>query len=263
MSSKSRTDEQKAYWLRVKNDPEALERHRANVRRSHQKHQYTKKRWERIRSDPQLYEEYLRKRREYAAWSSPKQRQRQTERAKERWSKIKADPLSRERKNARRREDYSKFVPTPEQVARTRETSRKWAANNREHLSRLNWLGSIKRAYGITSEQYDAMWRKQDGRCAICGEPERARRLGVDHCHVTGRVRGLLCRNCNSGLGHFRDRPSFISSAIQYLSSTPAAMYGAGVPSGSKGGVLECGATTQGVPLHRIDGERGAPEVGQ
>ena len=69
------------------------------------------------------------------------------------------------------------------------------------------------------------MLEKQGGVCAICGgsEPKDAgtghrRRFAVDHCHETGRVRGLLCVNCNSGIGKLKDSPDLLRRALDYLS---------------------------------------------
>jgi hypothetical protein len=56
---------------------------------------------------------------------------------------------------------------------------------------------SLKRRYGITPEQYQKMLDRQGGICAICGRPPKTLRLSVDHDHRTGRVRGLLCYQCN------------------------------------------------------------------
>lgn len=64
-------------------------------------------------------------------------------------------------------------------------------------LSRKHWL---RKAYGLTPEQYDDMLRAQGGVCAICKKPPKGNRLHVDHCHETGRIRGLLCVSCNSKL---------------------------------------------------------------
>jgi hypothetical protein len=64
---------------------------------------------------------------------------------------------------------------------------------------------------------------QQDGLCAICGSKEipaksgQQRRLSIDHDHETGRIRGLLCSKCNTGLGFFRDNIRFLRSAIRYL----------------------------------------------
>jgi hypothetical protein len=83
-----------------------------------------------------------------------------------------------------------------------------------------NRAASLRR-YGITPEQYDALLEAQDGRCAICGETPSGRqaagRLHVDHCHETGRIRGLLCVRCNPGIGHFREREDLLLRAVEYL----------------------------------------------
>jgi len=84
------------------------------------------------------------------------------------------------------------------------------------------------RKYGITISDYDALFEAQAGRCAICGiEKEawhpgagaagRIKFLVVDHDHADGRVRGLLCGNCNNGLGHFRDNVASLLGAIAYI----------------------------------------------
>jgi len=59
----------------------------------------------------------------------------------------------------------------------------------------------LKYLYGITLDEYDEMFDRQNGCCAICGEPEIGRRLSVDHNHKTGQVRALLCQGCNASLG--------------------------------------------------------------
>ena len=79
----------------------------------------------------------------------------------------------------------------------------------------------IKKTYDITWEDYEAMYDKQRGCCAICKSrisSSRTQKLYVDHCHQTLRVRGLLCGNCNNGLGQFKDSPRLLQRAINYLS---------------------------------------------
>lgn len=73
----------------------------------------------------------------------------------------------------------------------------------------------LRRDYGISLADYEAMLVAQDDRCAICGDS--GRRLSVDHDHETGVVRGLLCPNCNLGLGHFQDRPDLLRAAVDYI----------------------------------------------
>jgi len=80
------------------------------------------------------------------------------------------------------------------------------------------------RRQGFSEEQYQALLKKQNGRCAICGLSEGHRsqrgrkcRLAIDHDHRTGVVRGLLCNNCNRGLGRFKDDPILLELAVRYL----------------------------------------------
>ena len=81
----------------------------------------------------------------------------------------------------------------------------------------------LMREYGITLEQYAEMEAKQGGLCAICKQPETQERKGVkyrlavDHCHKTGKVRGLLCFKCNSAMGSFEKRDVPISNIEDYL----------------------------------------------
>lgn len=91
---------------------------------------------------------------------------------------------------------------------------------NKAQLSRRRTLAP----YGITPEGYDSMLAEQDGRCAICRTLEPGRNFFVvDHDHDTGKVRGLLCVKCNSGLGMFDDDPVVLMHATQYLTRSPKA----------------------------------------
>ena len=80
-------------------------------------------------------------------------------------------------------------------------------------------LYAIERDYGLSEDDFYALRDKQGGLCAICGHPDRSAKaiLHVDHCHDTGKVRGLLCHHCNVGLGHFRNDPALLSRAATYL----------------------------------------------
>jgi hypothetical protein len=73
---------------------------------------------------------------------------------------------------------------------------------------------NLKQRYGLTEAQYNAILARQKGRCAIC---HRFRKLSVDHCHGKGRVRGLLCSNCNSALGLFEENATIMASATKYI----------------------------------------------
>lgn len=71
--------------------------------------------------------------------------------------------------------------------------------------------------YGITQEQYDSMLILQGGVCAICKQKPKSS-FHLDHCHSTGKVRGILCSNCNMALGLLKDNTTFLQKAIEYLS---------------------------------------------
>jgi hypothetical protein len=75
-----------------------------------------------------------------------------------------------------------------------------------------------KKKFGIGIAEYDAMFSEQNGGCAICGKPrDKHFRLAVDHDHATGEIRGLLCADCNRGLGLFADNPERLRKAADYL----------------------------------------------
>lgn len=74
---------------------------------------------------------------------------------------------------------------------------------------------ALIRSYGITPEAYDAMLISQDGACAICRTV--VDRPHIDHNHASGVVRGLLCIQCNVGLGQFRDDATLLTAAISYV----------------------------------------------
>jgi hypothetical protein len=81
----------------------------------------------------------------------------------------------------------------------------------------------LKKTYGVDLNWYNAQFEKQNHVCAICNEPETAIihgkkiSLAVDHCHNTGKVRGLLCRACNNAIGAFKHDKYIIQQAIKYL----------------------------------------------
>jgi len=125
------------------------------------------------------------------------------------------------------------------------ERHKKWAEKNREHLNRYQreWRArnrdkvrgynrkwykyaphiarakALRRHFGITPEDVISMLERQGGRCAICltQTPGGKGTFHVDHDHRTGRVRGLLCRKCNIGLGCFKDDWARLQSAVSYL----------------------------------------------
>jgi hypothetical protein len=89
---------------------------------------------------------------------------------------------------------------------------------NKERLYVLKRDYTLRREFGITLEQYEAMVVAQDGLCAICRKPPGKKSLAVDHDHDTDQIRGLLCTNCNQGLGRFKDAPQLLREGLAYLS---------------------------------------------
>lgn len=92
--------------------------------------------------------------------------------------------------------------------------------NYRERLGKREIKNrTLQDRYGITINEYDKLLDMQNHCCAICQKhiTETGQGLHVDHCHITGRIRGLLCNSCNGGLGNFKDDTSLLESAIEYL----------------------------------------------
>lgn len=88
-----------------------------------------------------------------------------------------------------------------------------FAANPRLYKDKALW-----KRYGVTEPEFHAMWKAQDGKCPLCDcELQPGMATHVDHDHATGRVRSLLCRRCNVGLGHFEKRPGWLDRALAYL----------------------------------------------
>lgn len=79
----------------------------------------------------------------------------------------------------------------------------------------------LQRYFGINIDDYNKMVIEQDFKCKICGDHQLflKRRLAVDHCHKTGKIRGLLCNACNTGLGKFKDDPTVLQSALNYINT--------------------------------------------
>lgn len=89
---------------------------------------------------------------------------------------------------------------------------RKESPEQFKEYNRKSWL---KKAYGISVEEYEALFEKQGGKCAIC-EKDLNKASHVDHCHDSGKIRGILCPACNKGIGHFYDSPELLIKAAGY-----------------------------------------------
>lgn len=98
--------------------------------------------------------------------------------------------------------------------------NQEWRAKNKLSRKEYERARSLRRYHGITVEQYNKMFEEQNGKCAICKLPAttgQGKRLHVDHNHVTGEIRGLLCHGCNTSIGHFKENVASLKAAIGYL----------------------------------------------
>lgn len=136
---------------------------------------------------------------------------------------------NKERIKARAKARYHGL--SPEQRAHRNEVHKKWLDKNRDRYTATvkRWYDRnqdrvhavhILRRYGITMEEFQQMVEAQNGLCAICAQPPKGKHyLSVDHSHATGKVRGLLCDNCNKGIGNLQDSPEVLEKAAAYLRS--------------------------------------------
>jgi hypothetical protein len=94
------------------------------------------------------------------------------------------------------------------------EYAKKWRKLN----PRKNKSNHLKTRYNITLNDYERLYKSQNGKCAICKCPEtNMQKLSIDHCHTSTNIRALLCRKCNTGLGAFNDNVEYLNAAIEYL----------------------------------------------
>lgn len=105
-----------------------------------------------------------------------------------------------------------------EQRPGAKETKQRYRAEHPESVARGKWKYRLKSKYGLTLEEFGQMVKAQDGKCALCGDTPP--RLWVDHDHLTGEVRGLLCPKCNVGLGQLGDTSAGLLSALEYLTGS-------------------------------------------
>lgn len=128
----------------------------------------------------------------------------------------KVTPEKRKEYNAR---FYQKLKENPEKYKARIKKQNEW---RRKKYSNI-WIEYernlvIKRKYGLTEENYKKLSNNQNNVCAICEkECSTGRNLAVDHCHETGKIRGLLCRNCNVGISLFKDSSNLLKKAAHYL----------------------------------------------
>lgn len=114
---------------------------------------------------------------------------------------------------------WSKYQHSPERKKRKNIRNMETMLSDKRHLYLKDY--TLKKKYGISLADYNKKLIEQNGKCAIC-EIDHTKclvGLSVDHDHSTGKVRELLCRECNSGLGKFKDRTETLLKAVEYLKS--------------------------------------------
>jgi hypothetical protein len=130
-----------------------------------------------------------------------------------------AKDIEANRAAQKRARDARKVDPTF--VAARRAIYARWKEAN----PRGQWTIGLRRLYGLSIGEWDAMVLAQEGRCGICSDPLEGRDINMDHDHGSGAPRSILCGYCNRGLGMFRDDPARLRAAAAYLERH-------GVPSG-------------------------------
>ncbi len=121
---------------------------------------------------------------------------------------------------------FKRYVITDKCVICSANGKAKSKKENPIHAKKQKTKHHLKFSYGITIEEYEALLLKQNNLCFICQEPETAtikgmiKKLAVDHCHSTKKVRGLLCLNCNMGIGKFKHNPELLRNAALYCEET-------------------------------------------
>lgn len=98
-----------------------------------------------------------------------------------------------------------------------REKYREWQKGYSARVKEKHHEYGIGRRYGLSKEQYASLLKKQGGKCAVCGFVPEKRKLSVDHDHLSGKVRGLLCDGCNRSLGYLHDSIANTLRVAEYL----------------------------------------------
>lgn len=127
--------------------------------------------------------------------------------------------MTHEEKLKRNRAYMAEYRKRPGMKERHAAYHKTWVEKHPERAQEIARKKQLS-LYGITTEQYQALLTAQDGKCAICRSPNpggKGKSFHVDHDHKTGTVRGLLCNNCNRGIGHLKDSEQIAYMAWRYL----------------------------------------------
>lgn len=169
--------------------------------------------YEKIKARKAIDPEYAAKQKSYAV--AYKDKNLEKEKARQRLVKAKVREKDRESYNKQMREYNAKNRDSIN--AKRRDA---WANDLPYRLKQFYIV--IKSKYKLTEKEYNNLYIVNNGKCTICRVSENeagARGLVVDHCHVKGHIRGLLCGKCNTGLGQFKDDIALLEKAIKYLNN--------------------------------------------
>lgn len=135
-------------------------------------------------------------------------------------SRLEIDKLHKRWRRRAQWREYERRRPKRTKAPRTAEQKASRLAFNRQHAEWVSFMNSLRVA-GLTLDQYHAKYESQDFLCGVCGgDMDGTQHRHIDHSHRTGRFRGLLCLNCNHGLGKFGDDSVRLMNAVRYLERT-------------------------------------------
>jgi len=123
-------------------------------------------------------------------------------------------------KNAEYQKEYNKEY-RKKNVEKLNANNKKWREENKEQDALAMLKARLKRKYNLSIEEYETLIESQNNSCKVCGTHAKNNlkgKLYIDHCHTTGKVRGLLCMKCNSALGLLNDDKELIQNLLDYLS---------------------------------------------
>jgi len=125
-------------------------------------------------------------------------------------------------RSCRNKKQQAYWASLPEDIRKQRQNSleykKEYAKRNSVKIKKLARAQHLKRKFKMTVEEYDAILEKQNGVCLLCKNVcDTGNSLAVDHDHDSGKIRGLLCKNCNTALGLFKDNVDVMTRAIEYI----------------------------------------------
>lgn len=123
-------------------------------------------------------------------------------------------------KNAEYQKEYNKEY-RKKNLEKLNANNKKWREANKEQDALVMLRARLKRKYNLSIEEYETLIESQNNSCKVCGTHAKNNikgKLYIDHCHTTGKVRGLLCMKCNSALGLLNDDKTLVQKLFDYLS---------------------------------------------